>query len=83
MTRRKPAAKAGGRTGARKIKPARDSAPGPAPIDPTAKRSITKTVKLTPGEHAAQAALAKRQGQKWSDLAREALDLAVARGSTR
>lgn len=46
-------------------------------------RSVTRTIKLTPGEAAAQDALASRAGQTWTDLVREALDLALARGSTR
>jgi len=46
-------------------------------------RTVTKRVRITAEELADQLALADKQGQTWSDLAREALGLAVARGSTR
>lgn len=46
-------------------------------------RSIARTIKITPDEASAQDALAERQGVTWPDLAREALGVAVARGSTR
>jgi hypothetical protein len=51
---------------------------------PSAKpRGITKRVRVTADELADQLALANKQNQTWSDLAREALGLAVARGSSR
>lgn len=46
-------------------------------------RTITKRVRVTAAELAAQDELARKQEQTWSDLAREALGLAVARGSSR
>lgn len=55
---------------------------GRKPLGPVA-RSVVKTVKLRPDEVAAQEAAAQAESSTWSDWARAALDLAVARGSTR
>jgi len=46
-------------------------------------RDVTKRIRLTTQEEAAQEAAAKREGLTWSGWARAALDLALARGSTR
>lgn len=56
--------------------------PGRPPLGVDA-RSVTKTLKLTPAELAAQETAAERSSLTWTDWAREALDLALARGSTR
>lgn len=46
-------------------------------------RDVTKRLRLTADEEAVQEAAAKREGLTWSDWARAAFDLAIARGSTR
>lgn len=55
---------------------------GRPPKGPSA-RSVVRTIKLTPAERDAQDALAASEGTKWTDVARAALGLVVARGSTR
>jgi hypothetical protein len=46
-------------------------------------RDITKRLRMTAQEEAAQEAAAARQGLTWSEWIREAAELAIARGSTR
>lgn len=55
--------------------------PGRPPLEVS--RDVTKRLRLTADEEAAQEAAAKREGLTWSDWARAAFDLALARGSTR
>jgi hypothetical protein len=56
--------------------------PGRPPLG-AAGRSKVRTIKLTAAELGAQEAAATAESRTWSDWARAALDLAVARGSTR
>jgi hypothetical protein len=45
--------------------------------------TVTRTIKLTPAEAAAQDLAAKVEGLDWSKWVRAAAELAIARGSTR
>lgn len=47
------------------------------------RRIVFRSLKLTESEAAEQDALAEQRQQDWSKFARDALDLAVASGSTR
>lgn len=46
-------------------------------------RDVTKRLRLTAAEVAVQETAAVREGLTWSDWARAAFELALARGSTR
>jgi hypothetical protein len=46
-------------------------------------RSVVRTLKLTPAEATTQDEFAKSQATTWPDMVREAIELALARGSTR
>jgi hypothetical protein len=65
-----------------KVGGAREGA-GRPPKAAADKLSITRTLKMTRAQAKAQDAFSERQGTDWPTMVREAIDLAMARGSTR
>lgn len=60
----------------------RRKGPGRPPLGAAA-RSVTRSIKLTAAEAAAQTAAAKRSDLTWTEWIRDAAKLAIAHGSTR
>lgn len=56
---------------------------GRPPLDPADARTEVVRVRLTPGEGAAARELAEREQLSISEFGRAAIQLAIARGSTR